>query len=284
MTGFFLALALAYAAAAQATAGQPRNTPPPSTLKSRGEVRVPFKTGELLTYDVSYSTYVTAGTVTMNVQSKRPSLNSVAYYVVAEARPTPLMSKVYTLYYKADVLMDVYTLLPQRAGVYSEEGQRHQMKVTTFDNATRKATFEDVTKKTGKREFDVPAFTQDALSAIYVIRALPLKVGARESIPVATGGHAYRALVNVVGTESLTTPAGPFQAFRIRTTLAGEDGQPSGRPIHLWISDTPSRVPIRIQTELTVGSFNLSLREARLGGMTTPPPAPAGPAPFVPGR
>ena len=26
------------------------------------------------TYDVSYSTYVTAGTVTMNVQSKRPSL------------------------------------------------------------------------------------------------------------------------------------------------------------------------------------------------------------------
>jgi len=30
---------------------------------------------------VSYSTYVTAGTVTLNVQSKRPSYNSVAYYV-----------------------------------------------------------------------------------------------------------------------------------------------------------------------------------------------------------
>ena len=147
---------------------------------------MPFRTGELLTYDVSYSTYVTAGTVTMQVQAKRPSYNSVAYYVVAEARPTPLMSKLYTLYYKADVLMDVYTLLPQRAGVYSEEGQRHQMKVTTFNNATRKATFENVTAKSGKREFPVPAFTQDALSAIYVMRALPLKVGAKETIPVAT--------------------------------------------------------------------------------------------------
>ena len=114
---------------------------------------MPFRTGELLTYDVSYSTYVTAGTVTMNVQSKRPSYNSVAYYVVAEARPTPLMSKLYTLYYKADVLMDVYTLLPQRAGVYSEEGQRHQMKVTTFDNAARKATFENVMAKTGAGNF-----------------------------------------------------------------------------------------------------------------------------------
>ncbi len=146
---------------------------------------MPFRAGELLTYDVSYSTYVTAGTVTMHVQAKRPSYNSVAYYVVAEARPTPLMSKLYTLYYKADVLMDVYTLLPQRAGVYSEEGQRHQMKVTTFNNATRKATFENVTAKSGKREFSVPAFTQDALSAIYVMRALPLKVGTKETIPVA---------------------------------------------------------------------------------------------------
>ena len=185
-----LVVALVCLAGIQAISGQSaRNPMPPkqAAAKPRGEVRVPFKAGELLTYDVSYSTYVTAGTVTMNVQSKRPSYNSVAYYVVAEARPTPLMSKLYTLYYKADVLMDVYTLLPQRAGVYSEEGQRHQMKVTTFDNAARKATFENVTAKNGRREFPVPAFTQDALSAVYVIRALPLKVGGRETIPVAAG-------------------------------------------------------------------------------------------------
>ncbi len=263
-----LALGLACLAGAQLISGQSARTPAPSTqaaAKPRGEVRVPFKPGELLTYDVSYSTYVTAGTVTLNVQSKRPSYNSLAYYVVAEARPTPLVSKLYTLYYKADVLMDVYTLLPQRAGVYSEEGQRHQMKVTTFNNAARKATFENVTAKSGKRELNVPAFTQDALSAIYVIRALPLKVGVRETIPVSTGGHAYRAQVNVEGTDALNTAAGPFQTFRIRTSLFGEDGRPTGRPIHLWVSDTPSRVPVKLQSELTVGSFVLTLSQARLG-------------------
>jgi hypothetical protein len=228
-------------------------------------VRVPFKAGEVLTYDVSYSTYVTAGTVTMNVQAKRPSYNSIAYYVVAEARPTPLMSKLYTLYYKADVLMDVYTLLPQRAGVYSEEGQRHQMKVTTFDNGARKVTFENVSAKTGRREFPVAAFTQDALSAVYVMRSLPLKAGARETIPVSTGGRSYRAQITVDGTEAVTTPVGPFQTFRLRTLLYGDDGQPSGRPIHLWISDTPSRVPVKLQSDLRVGSFNLTLRELKLG-------------------
>jgi hypothetical protein len=247
--------------------GAPRKPVPPAgtAAKTRSEVRVPFKAGELLTYDVSYSTYVTAGTVTMNVQAKRPSYNSIAYYVVAEARPTPLMSKLYTLYYKADVLMDVYTLLPQRAGVYSEEGQRHQMKVTTFDNTARKATFENVTAKNGKREFSVPAFTQDALSAIYVIRALPLKVGAKETIPLSTGGRSYSAQVIVSGSEALATPAGPFQTLHLRAALFGEDGHPSARPIHVWISDTPSRVPVRLQSELRVGSVNLILREARLG-------------------
>lgn len=262
-----VALALTCLASAQVLLGQTSTkTPAPAApARPKTEVRVPFRAGELLTYDVSYSTYVTAGTVTMHVQAKRPSYNSVAYYVVAEARPTALMSKLYTLYYKADVLMDVYTLLPQRAGVYSEEGQRHQMKVTTFNNAARKATFEHVSAKTGKREFPVPAYTQDALSAIYVMRALPLKVGAKETIPVATGGRSYRAQVAVVGTEAVKTGAGPFPAFRLRTTLTDDSGQSSGRPIHLWISDTPNRVPVKLQSELAVGSFVLTLSKANLG-------------------
>ena len=264
---FRVALVLACISCTQGLFAQSttRKPAPAAPAKPRGEVRVPFRAGELLTYDVSYSTYVTAGTVTMHVQAKRPSYNSVAYYVVAEARPTALVSKLYTLYYKADVLMDVYTLLPQRAGVYSEEGQRHQMKVTTFNNAARKATFEHVSAKSGKREFAVPAFTQDALSAIYVMRALPLKVGAKETIPVSTGGRSYRAQVTVVGTEALQTAAGPFQTFRMRAALYDETGQPSGRPIHLWISDTPSRVPVKLQSELSVCSFILTLSEAKLG-------------------
>ncbi len=271
----FSVLVLVCLACAQVLLGQSPRRParpapaapaaPAGAAKPRGEVRVPFRPGERLTFDVSYSNYVSAGTVTMHVQAKRPSFNSVAYYVVAEARPTPLMSKLYTLYYKADVLMDVYTLLPQRGGVYSEEGQRHQMKVTTYNDTTRKATFENVTAKSGKREFAIPALTQDALSAVYVMRALPLKVGVKETIPVATGGRSYRAQVSVVGTEAVKTPAGPYQAFRLRTMLYGDDGQPNGRPIHLWISDTPSRVPVQVQSELAVGAFHLTLREANLG-------------------
>ena len=69
----------------------------------------------------------------------------------------------------------------------------------------------------------------------------------------------------VVGTEAVKTGAGPFQAFRLRTALTDDSGQPSGRPIHLWISDTPNRVPVKLQSELAVGSFVLTLADAKLG-------------------
>ena len=72
----------------------------------RAERTVPFKVGETLTYDVSWSSYLTAGTAVTTVKDKKPSYNSTAYYVVAEGRPTPLLSKLYTLYYKMDSLID----------------------------------------------------------------------------------------------------------------------------------------------------------------------------------
>jgi hypothetical protein len=237
-----------------------QSTPP------RSEIRVPFKVGEMLTYDVSWSSYLTAGTVTLTVQDKHPSYNSMAYYVVAEARPTTLMSRLYTLYYKADALIDVYNMLPQRASVYSEEGKRHLMKVTLFNQNAHKATFENTAAKGARQEFAVPAYAQDALSAVYVLRALPLKAGAHTAIPVSTAGHAYRAEVYVDALESVKAPAGTFQAWRLRAVPFNERGQPQGKPLLLWVSDTPSHVPVKLQSELAIGSFNLTLSNIRIGG------------------
>ena len=66
-----------------------------------------------------------------------------------------------------DTLLDSFTLLPQRGSVYSEEGQRHRFKVTQFDRSANTVRFESKSDTTVKREFAVPALTQDALSAIY---------------------------------------------------------------------------------------------------------------------
>src|SRR5436190_3236060 len=140
-------------------------TPPsapaaPASPAPRAERAVPFRIGETLTYDVSWSSYLTAGTAVTTVKEKKPSFNSTAYYIVAEGRPTPLVGKLYSLYYKIDTLLDSYTLLPQRGSVYQEEGKRHRFKSSQFDHAARKVFFEYESSGKVTDTFAVAPFTQ----------------------------------------------------------------------------------------------------------------------------
>ena len=229
----------------------------------RRERVVPFKIGETLTYDVSWSTFITAGTAVTTVKEKKPSFNSTAYYIVAEGRPTPIVGKLYSLYYKLDTLLDSYTLLPQRGSVYSEEGNRHRFKVSRFDHAARTVFFEYESTNKATDTFAIPAYTQDALSAIYVLRAVPLKAGDVITMPVTDDGSNYKLQVNVGAAERIKTPLGDVNAWKLKLSIFDAAGRPQGRNVAMWVSDDPRRLPMKIQAELRVGTFNLNLREVR---------------------
>jgi hypothetical protein len=224
---------------------------------------VPFKIGETLTYDVSWSSYLTAGTATAIVKEKKPSFNSTAYYIVAEGRPTPLVSKLYTLYYKMDTLLDAYTLLPQRGSVYSQEGSRHRFKVSQFDHAAHKVFFEYESSGKVTDTFAVPPYVQDALSAIYVLRAVPVEAGARITMPVTDSGTNYKVQVEVAPAERIRTPFGDASAWKLRLGIVDPAGKPQGRNVALWLSDDARRLPMKLQAELPIGSVNLALRDVK---------------------
>jgi hypothetical protein len=246
-------------------AAQPRTAPAPkgAAPAPRVERTVPFRAGEVLTYDVSWSSYVTAGTATVAVREKRPSFGSTAYYIVAEGRPTPLLSKLYTLYYKADTLLDAYSLLPQRGSIYSEEGRDRRTKTLSFNQSARTAVYEVQTATKVRKDLALPPYTQDALSAIYVLRAIPLKPGASVTIPVSDSGKTYKVTVAVGGQESVKTGLGTLSAWKISPRIIDEKGKPNTRPMAMWVSGDERRLPVKLQADLAVGSFQLTLREAR---------------------
>ena len=230
------------------------------TLPQRpAERKVPFRTGETLGYDISWSSYLTAGTATVAVKEKRTSRGSMAYYIVAEARPTPLLSKQYSLYYKVDTLLDAYSLLPQRGSIYSEEGKRRRTKITTFNG--RSAEFEFITSSASKQQLALPPYAQDALSAIYVLRAIPFQQGGKITMPVVDSGRVYSVTVSVVGKEIVTTGVGTVSAWKIVPVITGGKGGTSQRAMAIWIGDDARRLPVKLTVELAVGSFDITLRE-----------------------
>jgi hypothetical protein len=264
-----LSIAAVIAALAVAVSAQ-RGTPAHAGPASRGPAAaapmrtarpVPFSPGETLTYEVSWSSALTAGGATLSVKDKKPSYGSDAYYIVAEGRPTPLLSKLYDLYYKADTLLDVYSLLPQRASVYSEEGKRSRLKVTTFDQAARKAQYEVQTRTLVKKELAIPAYSQDGLAALYVLRAIALKPGDKFSMPICDAGEVYTAQITVGGVETVKSGIGDVRAWKITPVVpAGKAG--GATRLSLWLTDDPRRLPVRMQAQLAVGSFDLTLKSS----------------------
>jgi hypothetical protein len=226
------------------------------------EMAVPFKAGEILDLDIGWSSYLTAGSATVTVKEKKPSYNSVAYYIVAEGRPTPLLSKLYTLYYKADTLLDAYSLLPQRGSLFVQEGKRHRMKTTTFNQPAKTAKYEVQTATRVDKDLSLPAFTQDALSALYVLRSIPMKPGEKFNMPVTDAGDIYKVQMQVGAVEPIKTGLGTINGIKIVPVVTMTKGTPP-RGLALWLSDDARRLPLRIEAQLPVGKVTITLRSAR---------------------
>jgi hypothetical protein len=224
---------------------------------------VPFAVGETLEYDVGWSSYLTAGTATLSIREKKPSYGSVAYYAVAEGRATGLVAALYHVYYKADSLLDVYSLLPQRGSIYSDEGRTRRLRATRFDQARRSAEYEVTPGRVPPKKVTLPGPTHDALSAVLALRMLRLREGLSVTFPVSDGGRVFRVRATVRARERLSTRLGQVMAWRIEPVIMGDAGDIGARKLTVWLSDDERKWPLLMEAEMPVGTFTLTLRSAR---------------------
>jgi len=229
----------------------------------RREATVPFRVGETLTYDVAWSEYLVAGTAVTTVREKQPSSGSTAYHIVVEGRPIPILSRIYNLYYRMETLLDSYSLLSQRGTLYAEEGGDRRTATTRVDHAARRAFFELQAETRSELEFAVPPQTHDGLSALYALRARPLRRGEHIALPVTDSGSLYNVGVTVGGVERVIVPSGQYDAARLAVTITDQQGADAWRNIAVWVTTGERRLPVKMQAELPIGEFVLALREAK---------------------
>jgi len=203
---------------------------------------VPFRVGETLTYDVAWASYLTAGTAVAKIEGRQPIGSAAAYHLTAEGRPVALVSKLYPLDYRMEALLDTSTLLPHRASVYIEEGSRRRTRPIVFDGKSALV---------------------DPLSALYLLRASPLKPGARLTMPVVDNGVTYTVRFAVGDTERVDTPSRDIAAWKIAVSATDESGRRAGGNMAVWISTDPKRLPVRLEAGLPIGNFSLVLRDAK---------------------
>ena len=272
-TAVVLALVFCPLLLAQSHKSTPSKSAPPKSAPSKSdspakpapaprvERQVPYAVGERLAYDVSWSSYLTAGTLTLTVDAKKPSYNSTAYYIVAEAQTTGLVASLYSLYYKADTLIDAYTMLPQRGSLFSREGSRQRIKITTFDHAAKKGVFEMQTASKMKKDLILGVATQDLLSALYALRTIAPKPGEKFGMPVSDSGWLYQVVWTIGQPEPIKTSSGQtVQALRVTPHVTDEKGKDAAGMTTIWLAMDGTYKPLRLEASLAVGRIVLALK------------------------
>jgi hypothetical protein len=138
-----------------------------------------------------------------------------------------------------------------------------------FNHKAKKAEYEVQTRTVVKKNVPISAYAQDVLGALYVVRAIPFKAGEKFSIPICDAGETFTVQISVGAVETVKTGIGEVRAYKLTPVLPPAHSA-AARRLTVWVSDDARRLPVRLQAQLAVGSFDLTLRTASRPSVPVP--------------
>jgi len=236
LTGFFLAAAVA--------------EPPADGL--------PFQAGEKLTYRISWSNIVEAGSAELSATAEDGRPNSLR--LQAKALTSAAVSANYP--FKDDFVSHFDTVV--RAPWLYEKNFTERKRIVrdrvTFNQAQRTALFTN--SRNQSKQMPIELGTQDPVSSLYALRGLGLTPGMHVSFPVLDGGTQYIVEARVVEAELITIKLGSFNAHRVEISLRRESRPVTNRSMTAWITADTRKLPVLASVALPVGAAVIELVSA----------------------
>ena len=227
------------------------------------EVATPWMKGERLEFELRWG-IVTAGYASLEVKPRKDGKTEFLTFATANKTINkfyPVNDTVYTLVRNKGLMTDVF-----RKSLH--EGKFHNKSLIRFDRDDKKAVlsdtvFKDPVKHTVKRSADtsvtIDGMEHSIMSAFYLVRSLPLKVGETSRFSAVSGKKRYELKVIVHGRESIETDLGTFNTIKVEPVLDGDGIFNSSGRIFIWLTDDEKRIPVLMQCEIKLGSIKAKL-------------------------
>jgi hypothetical protein len=217
-----------------------------------------FRKGEVLEFDASYGVF-NAATATLEIQPQSVDINGrPTMHVIGKAKSLGTFNWFFKVEDRYETYIDEKAVLPWKFVRHVREGGYKLDREITFDHFQNKAL---VTQK-NKRVHEIKPNTQDMLSAFYYVRTLDLEkaeVGQSYVVNTFFDKEMYPMKIKYLGKEIIETDLGEFNCLKFRPIV--EEGRvfKEEEDMTLWISDDANKVPIRLKTDLLIGSVKLDL-------------------------
>jgi len=125
-----------------------------------------------------------------------------------------------------------------------------------------------IRRRPGKPDQEVPVTGPvfDPLSLVYQFRRLALRPGDHVHFMVVADGKLYAVDADVTQHEKVTTPAGTFSTVAVEPQMsAGGLFSDEDSRLTIWYSDDERHLPLRIRSDVKVGSITATLQSVREG-------------------
>lgn len=255
--------------AAGASANVPGNTGAASGERVADTLRtmtnVAYRGGEFLRFNVHYS-FVTAGdaylTVTDTVYAGRP-----CHIITFRLESKPFFDLFYRVRDQYRTIVDAAGLFPWRFEQQIREGGYSRDFQAEFDQRKNVAI-------TSEGYYPIPPYVHDIMSAFYFARTVDytgFRPGQRIELQNFYKDSTYPLAVKYKGRQRIEVDAGTFDCIIIEPLVSEGGLFKSQGKIYLWITDDERKMPVKVRTEIPIGTVESKLAEFR--GVNGPLPA-----------
>lgn len=247
----------------------------PAFAQSRSDVvslpfsQAAYRAGERLTYNVSFSNFISAAHVELQVGARGTFFGRDGIQLRAHVETTGVVNAaLFAINNDYVTYIDPATGLPFHSQQVVREGPRRSDVARVFNDAAG-----ETANLSKLRNGESPG-TYDFLSAIYRLRALPLTEGSTYYLSVKGESEDYRAELRVTGRQTIKTNVGSFNALASNLHTPN-NSQANNYRIRIFFSDDERHLPVLITARIAGGELRAELAGSDFVKPTGPVLAPS---------
>jgi hypothetical protein len=188
------------------------------------------------------------------------------YHARVQASTWKYLELIWKMRDTVESVFDSETMQPHRFVFRQRENRKKIDTTALFDPNTKKWA---VHRRDGAKVKDfefVSQHTLDPISAVYLARSLDFKIGDTLRLEVFGGKSRYLVMLDIVGKERITVRNNSFEAYRIvprMWNISSSGYADRVRHATVWISADERRRPLKIVTQVFIGSVSIELVEEK---------------------
>jgi len=214
-----------------------------------------FTYGENLKYRVHFG-WINAATIDIKVDdtpvliSDRPT-----FHITAKGRTNSSFDWMYRVRDHFETYLDTQSVAPLKYFKSVRENKYKDKDLVFYDHGKQFL-------KGHKKDMTAPEYVQDLVSGMYYARTLDFdnaEVGHTFPIDIYMDQKVYNLKFKYLGRETIKTDLGRIKCIKMRPQLVVDRVFKDEDDMTVWVTDDANRIPVRVQTDIWVGSLKIDL-------------------------